>query len=114
MSDKLPACPKCESEFVYPDQNLLICPECAYEWDPNEPQAEDEDAVIYKDAVGNQLAEGDKVTVVKDLKVKGSSTVIKVGTKATIKRFLPGDHDIDCKVDGSGDMLLKTSVVKKA
>ncbi|MCU4676067.1 zinc ribbon domain-containing protein YjdM [Catenovulum sp. 2E275] len=113
MSDKLPACPKCESEFVYPDQNLLICPECAHEWDPSQPEV-DEDAIQLKDAVGNDLAEGDKVTVVKDLKVKGSSTVIKVGTKATIKRFLPGDHDIDCKVEGAGDMLLKSSVVKKA
>ncbi|KMT64990.1 zinc ribbon domain-containing protein YjdM [Catenovulum maritimum] len=113
MSDQLPACPKCASEYVYQDQNLLICPECAHEWDPNQADI-DEDAIVLKDAVGNLLAEGDKVTVVKDLKVKGTSTVIKVGTKATIKRFLPGDHDIDCKVDGSGDMLLKSSVVKKA
>jgi protein PhnA len=113
MSNQLPECPKCSSEYVYQDQNLLICPECAHEWDPNQVKV-DEDAIILKDAVGNLLAEGDKVTVVKDLKVKGSSTVIKVGTKATIKRFLTGDHDIDCKVDGSGDMLLKSSVVKKA
>ncbi|WAJ71350.1 zinc ribbon domain-containing protein YjdM [Catenovulum adriaticum] len=113
MSSETPNCPKCESEYVYPDQNLLICPECAYEWDPNEPEV-DEDAISLKDVNGNPLAEGDKVTVVKDLKVKGSSSVIKIGTKATIKRFLSGDHDIDCKVDGAGDMLLKTSVVKKA
>ncbi len=99
MTDTLPACPKCQSEYVYPDQNLLICPECGYEWDPNQPIV-DEDAVIIKDAVGNVLAEGDKV--------------LKVGTKATIKRFVAGDHDIDCKVDGAGDMMLKSSVVKKA
>jgi len=113
MSDTLPPCPKCQSEYVYADQNMLICPECAHEWDPNEVIV-DEDAIILKDAVGNLLAEGDKVTVVKDLKVKGSSLVLKVGTKATIKRFVDGDHDIDCKVDGQGDMMLKSSVVKKA
>jgi len=113
MSDTLPSCPKCQSEYVYADQNMLICPECAHEWDPNEVEV-DEDAIILKDAVGNLLAEGDKVTVVKDLKVKGSSLVLKVGTKATIKRFVAGDHDIDCKVDGQGDMMLKSSVVKKA
>jgi len=93
--------------------SMLICPECAHEWDPK-VQEVDEDAIILKDSVGNLLAEGDKVTVVKDLKVKGSSLVLKVGTKATIKRFVDGDHDIDCKVDGQGDMMLKSSVVKKA
>jgi protein PhnA len=113
MTDTLPPCPKCQSEYVYPDQNMLICPECAYEWDPAQPEV-DEDAIVLKDAVGNLLAEGDKVTVVKDLKVKGSSLVLKVGTKATIKRFVDGDHDIDCKVEGAGDMMLKSSVVKKA
>lgn len=113
MSEQMPPCPKCQSEYVYQDQSLLICPECAYEWNPNEPDV-DEDAIILKDAVGNLLAEGDKVTVVKDLKVKGSSQVIKVGTKATIKRIVEGDHDIDCKVDGAGDMMLKSKVVKKA
>jgi len=113
MSDTLPPCPKCQSEYVYADQNMLVCPECAHEWDPNAVEV-DEDAIILKDSVGNLLAEGDKVTVVKDLKVKGSSLVLKVGTKATIKRFVDGDHDIDCKVDGQGDMMLKSSVVKKA
>lgn len=113
MSNQTPNCPQCGSEYVYPDQNLFICPECAHEWDPNEPEV-DEDEISLKDVNGNPLAEGDKVTVVKDLKVKGTSSVIKIGTKATIKRFLSGDHDIDCKVDGAGDMLLKTSVVKKA
>jgi len=113
MSDTLPPCPKCQSEYVYADQNMLICPECAHEWDPNEVEV-DEDAIILKDAVGNLLAEGDKVTVVKDLKVKGSSLVLKVGTKATIKRFFAGDQVFDGKVDGDGDMMLKSSVVKKA
>ncbi|MEC8483696.1 MAG: zinc ribbon domain-containing protein YjdM [Pseudomonadota bacterium] len=109
----LPACPKCNSEYVYEDQAMLICPECAYEWNPNE-EVVDEDVLILKDAVGNLLAEGDKVTLTKDLKVKGSSQVLKVGTKATIKRFVDGDHDIDCKVDGAGDMMLKSKFVKKA
>ncbi|SBS29128.1 hypothetical protein MAQ5080_01300 [Marinomonas aquimarina] len=109
----LPACPQCNSEYVYEDQSMLICPECAYEWNPNE-EIVDEDALILKDAVGNFLAEGDKVTLIKDLKVKGSSQVLKVGTKATIKRFVDGDHDIDCKVDGAGDMMLKSQFVKKA
>ncbi len=109
----LPACPKCQSEYVYQDQSLLICPECAYEWDPNQP-AVDEDALIIKDANGTQLAEGDKITLAKDLKVKGSSQVLKIGTKATIKRLVDGDHDLDCKVDGAGDMMLKSQFVKKA
>ena len=109
----LPACPKCNSEYVYEDQAMLICPECAHEWNPNE-EVVDEDALILKDAVGNLLAEGDKVTLTKDLKVKGSSQVLKVGTKATIKHFVDGDHDIDCKVDGAGDMMLKSKFVKKA
>ncbi|MFD1383100.1 zinc ribbon domain-containing protein YjdM [Rhodanobacter aciditrophus] len=109
----LPACPNCSSEYVYEDQSMLICPECAHEWNPNE-EVVDEDALILKDANGNLLAEGDKVTLAKDLKVKGSSQVLKVGTKATIKRFVDGDHDIDCKVDGAGDMMLKSKFVKKA
>lgn len=109
----LPACPKCSSEYVYEDQSMLICPECAHEWNPNE-EAVDEDTLVLKDANGNLLAEGDKVTLAKDLKVKGSSQVLKVGTKATIKRFVDGDHDIDCKVDGAGDMMLKSKFVKKA
>ncbi|TPE55369.1 alkylphosphonate utilization protein [Maribrevibacterium harenarium] len=109
----LPPCPKCSSEYVYEDQAMLICPECGHEWNPNEV-AVDEDALIIKDSNGNLLEEGDKVTLIKDLKVKGSSMVLKVGTKATIKRFVDGDHDIDCKVDGAGDMMLKSQFVKKA
>ncbi|GLQ30232.1 zinc ribbon domain-containing protein YjdM [Litoribrevibacter albus] len=113
MTSTLPPCPKCQSEYVYQDQDMLICPECANEWNPNEA-AVDEDALILKDANGTLLSEGDKVTLIKDLKVKGSSTVLKIGTKATIKRFVDGDHDIDCKVDGAGDMMLKSQFVKKA
>lgn len=112
MSDSLPPCPNCGSEYAYQDQSLLICPECAHEWNPDESDSDDE--LSLKDAVGNDLAEGDKVTLIKDLKVKGSSTVLKVGTKATIKRFVEGDHDIDCKVDGAGAMMLKSKFVKKS
>lgn len=113
MTSILPPCPKCQSEYVYQDQDMLICPECANEWNPNEA-AVDEDALVLKDANGTLLSEGDKVTLIKDLKVKGSSSVLKIGTKATIKRFVDGDHDIDCKVDGAGDMMLKSQFVKKA
>ncbi|MDB4837198.1 zinc ribbon domain-containing protein YjdM [Marinomonas sp.] len=108
----LPNCPKCNSEYVYEDQLMLICPECAHEWNPNEV-VEDEDALVIKDMSGKLLQEGDKVTLAKDLKVKGSSQVLKIGTKATIKRLVDGDHDIDCKVDGAGDMMLKSQFVKK-
>lgn len=108
----LPNCPECNSEYVYEDQSMLICPECAHEWNPNE-EVVDEDALIIKDASGKLLQEGDKVTLAKDLKVKGSSQVLKIGTKATIKRLVDGDHDIDCKVDGAGDMMLKSQFVKK-
>ncbi|PHR64052.1 MAG: alkylphosphonate utilization protein [Idiomarina sp.] len=107
----LPNCPKCDSTYVYEDQALLICPECGHEWNPNE--VVEDDAIQVKDANGTPLAEGDKVTLIKDLKVKGSSLVLKVGTKAVIKRFVEGDHDIDCKVDGAGDMMLKSQFVKR-
>lgn len=107
----LPNCPKCDSSYVYEDQALLICPECGHEWNPNE--VDEDDAIQVKDANGTPLAEGDKVTLIKDLKVKGSSLVLKVGTKAVIKRFVEGDHDIDCKVDGAGDMMLKSQFVKR-
>lgn len=109
----LPACPKCSSEYVYEDQSMLICPECSHEWNPNEVVV-DEDALFVKDSNGTQLQDGDKVTLIKDLKVKGSSMVLKIGTKATIKRLVDGDHDLDCKVDGAGDMMLKSEFVKKA
>ncbi|WP_206484972.1 zinc ribbon domain-containing protein YjdM [Thalassotalea sp. G2M2-11] len=112
MSESIPPCPQCESEYVYQDQALLVCPECSYEWDPNEP---DEDAIIVKDANGAVLTDGDKVTVIKDLKIKASSQVIKIGTKATIKRVLDKkDHQLDCKVDGVGEMMVTAKFVKKA
>ncbi|MCW8936081.1 MAG: zinc ribbon domain-containing protein YjdM [Gammaproteobacteria bacterium] len=112
MSFTLPSCPKCGSEYVYEDQQMLICPECAHEWNPSEAQV-DEDVLQIKDANGTRLADGDKVTLIKDLKVKGTSSVLKIGTKATIKRLVDGDHDLDCKVDGAGDMMLKSEFVKK-
>ena len=110
----LPACPKCTEEYTYQDGSLLICPMCSHEW---EDGGEAGDALVIKDAVGNVLADGDSVTVIKDLKVKGSSTPIKVGTKVKSIRLIydaPDDHDIDCKIDGFGAMKLKSSVVKKA
>ena len=120
MNDSLPPCPECSSEYTYEMGALLVCPECAHEWsasaetDTDAGGAAPADSVV-KDAVGNVLADGDTVTVVKDLKIKGSSTVIKVGTKVRGIRLVNGvgDHDIDCKVDGVGPMQLKSSVVKK-
>ncbi|WP_348946158.1 zinc ribbon domain-containing protein YjdM [Chitinibacter sp. FCG-7] len=109
----LPPCPACSSAFVYEDAGLLICPECAHEWTPGEGAAAEE-ARVWKDANGNVLQDGDSVTVIKDLKVKGSSLVVKVGTKVKNIRLIDGDHDIDCKIDGIGAMQLKTEFVKKA
>ena len=109
-----PPCPKCSSKFVYQDQDLLICPECAHEWNPSEALAEEELLTI-KDANGTPLSEGDKVTMIKDLKVKGSSQVLKVGTKAVIRRIVEGkDHQLDCKVNGIGEMMVTAKFVKKA
>tara|TARA_R110000744_G_scaffold71508_3_gene144108 strand:+ start:3896 stop:4234 length:339 start_codon:yes stop_codon:yes gene_type:complete len=110
----LPPCPKCNSEFIYQDQSLLICPECAYEWNPSETF--DEAALFtVKDSNGTQLNEGDKITMIKDLKIKASSQVIKVGTKAIIKRIVEGkDHQLDCKVDGAGEMMVTAKFVKRA
>ena len=109
----IPACPVCGSEFAYEDGSLYICPECAHEW-PKDRAAEDSaDGRIIKDANGNVLQDGDSVTVIKDLKVKGSSLVVKVGTKVKNIRLVDGDHDIDCKIDGIGAMKLKSEFVKK-
>jgi protein PhnA len=111
---ELPPCPKCNSAFTYQDGALLICPECAHEWSPTQGATEaDADAVI-RDANGNALADGDTVTVIKDLKVKGSSLVVKVGTKVKNIRLVGGDHDIDCRIDGIGAMKLKSAFVKKS
>ena len=111
--NELPNCPKCQSEFTYEMGSLLVCPECAHEWS-SEVEEQEVEKVI-KDAVGNILQDGDTVTIVKDLKVKGSSTSIKVGTKVRNIRLVngPDGHDIDAKVDGFGPMNLKSSVVKK-
>lgn len=106
-----PACPNCQSEFVYQDQSNLVCPECAHEWNPDEV----EEGLSIKDVNGTLLAEGDKVTLAKDLKVKGSSLVLKIGTKAIIRRIVEGkDHQLDCKVDGAGEMMVTEKFVKKA
>ncbi|WP_321394923.1 zinc ribbon domain-containing protein YjdM [Emcibacter sp.] len=106
---ELPPCPKCNSPYAYEDGALLICPECAHEWNPAEAAEED----VVRDSVGNILADGDTVTVIKDLKVKGSSSVVKVGTKVKNIRLVDGDHDIDCKIDGIGSMGLKSEFVRK-
>lgn len=108
----LPACPQCGSEYTYESGALLICPECAHEWSPD--ASLNPDAKVFRDANGNELRDGDTVTVVKDLKVKGSSLVVKVGTKVSNIRLIDGDHDIDCKIPGIGAMQLKTQFVKKA
>ena len=110
----LPACPQCQSAYAYEDGALLICPECGHEWSATVAEAGVEAARVIRDAVGNVLQDGDTVTVVKDLKVKGSSLVVKVGTKVKNIRLADGDHDIDCKIDGIGAMGLKSEFVKKA
>lgn len=111
----LPKCPKCNSEYTYEDGSLLICPECAHEWTMNDSGVEsNEDELIVKDSNGNILSDGDSVTVIKDLKVKGCSSSIKKGTKVKNIRLVEGDHNIDCKIDGFGAMQLKSEFVKKA
>jgi len=109
----VPSCPKCQSAYTYEDGELYICPECAHEWPVNGEIEPNEEQKIVKDANGNVLQDGDTVTVIKDLKVKGSSSVLKVGTKVKNIRLVDGDHDIDCKIDGFGAMKLKSEFVKK-
>lgn len=109
----LPNCPKCNSEYTYEDGNLLVCPECAYEWSLESASDNTESVKVVKDANGNILNDGDSITVIKDLKVKGSSSVVKIGTKVKNIRLVDGDHDIDCKIDGFGAMKLKSEFVKK-
>jgi protein PhnA len=111
--NKLPKCLKCGSEYTYEDGNLYICPECAYEWSKVAEVESEENAAAVKDSNGNILNDGDTVSVIKDLKVKGSSAVVKVGTKVKNIRLVEGDHDIDCKIDGIGAMKLKSMFVKK-
>jgi len=110
MAD-LPNCPKCECEYTWQDGIMMVCPDCNHEWDPNVVEEADD---IVRDANGNVLLSGDTVIVIKDLKLKGSSTVIKGGTKVKNIRLVDGDHDIDCKIDGIGAMGLKSEFVKKA
>jgi protein PhnA len=108
-----PPCPKCNSGFVYQDQNHLVCPECGYEWNPKE--VSDNDSFSVKDANGTLLNEGDKITLIKDLKLKGSSSILKIGTKAKVRRIVEGkDHQLDCKVDGAGEIMITAAFVKKA
>ena len=109
----LPRCPACNSEFTYVDNGVYVCPECAHEWAMG-PAAEVEQARVFRDANGNELHDGDTVTVIKDLKVKGSSSVVKVGTKVKGIRLVDGDHDIDCRIEGFGQMQLKSQFVRKA
>lgn len=113
--ENLPSCPKCQSTYTYGDRGLMICPECGHEWSPTEAAAEAEASVI-KDSNGNILVDGDNVTVIKDLKVKGASGAIKQGTKVKGIRLVvdaPDGHNIDCKVEGFGPMKLKSEFVKK-
>ena len=112
MSD-LPKCPECSSEYTYEDREQFVCPECGHEWSL-QGSVEDSAAKSVSDANGNPLADGDTVTVIKDLKIKGSSSVVKVGTRVKNIRLVDGDHDIDCKIDGIGAMKLKSQFVKKA
>ena len=109
----LPACPRCASAYTYVDGALHVCPECGHEWSPGDASA-DEGAPVVRDAVGNVLADGDTITVVKDLKVKGASAPLKVGTRVKNIRLVDGDHDIDCRIDGFGAMQLKSEFVRKA
>ncbi len=111
---QLPNCPKCKSAFTYEDGSMLVCPECGNEWSAGDAAPAEATALVVKDANGNLLQDGDTVTVIKDLKLKGSSQVLKVGTKVRGIRLVEGDHDIDCKIDGFGPMKLKSEFVKKA
>ena len=112
---EIPVCPKCQSSHAYPDRDLFVCPECAHEW--NESSAAEDtnesDSRVIKDSNGNVLQDGDTITVIKDLKVKGTSSVVKVGTKVKGIRLVDGDHDIDCNIKGIGPMKLKSEFVKK-
>lgn len=110
---EFPPCPKCNSEYVYPNDELLICPECFYEWNPNDLDDQTENIKVL-DANGNELKNGDSVIVIKDLPVKGSPKPVKMGTKVKNIRLTDGDHNIDCKIDGFGSMALKSEFVKKA
>lgn len=109
----LPPCPQCNSAYTYEDGQMLVCPECGHEWSADAAVSVGDDGKVVKDSVGNTLQDGDTITVIKDLKVKGSSLVVKVGTKVKNIRLVDGDHDIDCKIDGIGAMKLKSEFVRK-
>ena len=118
MND-IPKCPKCGSVYAYEDRDMLVCPECAHEWAqaqaaPGDVTGIAQETRTVSDAFGNVLADGDTITVIKDLKIKGSSSVVKVGTRVKNIRLVDGDHDIDCRIDGIGAMKLKSEFVKKA
>jgi protein PhnA len=110
---EMPKCTKCGSEYTYEDRDMYVCPECGYEWPQTGVPDKEEEGKVVRDAHGNILQDGDSVTVIKDLKIKGSSQVVKVGTKVRNIRLVDGDHDIDCKIDGIGAMKLKSEFVKK-
>ena len=110
----LPQCPKCSSEYTYDDGTMYVCPECTHEWMKDAVTENTDQKRVVRDAYGNLLQDGDSVTVIKGLKIKGSSSVVKVGTKVKSIRLVDGDHDIDCKIDGIGAMQLKSEFVKKA
>jgi len=113
IMNTLPPCPLCHSTYTYKDGLQFICPECAHEWEESTEETTTDDVLIIKDSAGNRLQDGDTITVIKDLKVKNSSLVIKVGTKVKNIRLVDGDHDIDCKIEGIGPMQLKSQYVKK-
>lgn len=113
----LPPCPKCASAFTYEDGALLVCPECAHEWNPSvstAPEAAEDTGLVVRDANGTQLKDGDAVVIVKDLKVKGATSALKVGTRVKNIKLVEGDHNIDCRIDGFGAMQLKSEFVKRA
>jgi len=112
--DTLPTCPQCASALTYEDGANFVCPECGHEWPQSAAAEAAPEARVVRDSVGNVLQNGDSVTVIKDLKVKGSSSVVKVGTKVKNIRLVDGDHDIDCRIEGIGAMGLKSEFVKKS
>ena len=112
--ETLPNCPECNSEYTYEDGSMLVCPECAHEWSLTAETENAEEEQLIKDANGTPLKDGDAVTIIKDLKVKGSSSTLKIGTRVKSIRLVEGDHNIDCKIDGFGAMKLKSEFVKKA
>lgn len=109
----IPACPACASENTYPDEAVIICPDCGHEWDPNQSDSAVGDERVVKDSNGNVLADGDSVILIKDLKLKGSSIVLKKGSKAKNIRIVDGDHEVDCKIDNTS-VMLKACFLKKA